>query len=513
MAYYAAVSAVRIQSWLARTPELRLVRGASVALTNATARASFSRRLQPSAQVEADPDTADVGGVCVLSSDADSSDDIDAAVENVRRGLQSELPGVEWVAWRTEADSYAAAYDMAQGKSGAAADVGIRRWPAALPLTLDLPVAAACERCAHEIAVKKVPWPEGAVGLGPECVRRYDAGELAKKDDPEFDRFKDFEALAKVGKQGNTIGRRDAANHLATVCADGNCVGDFFSAVARLRTPDLQKKLSSALNEAATKATEQAAKAKRASDGADITIAMTQFVGGDDIFASVAAPFAWEYVETLGRVFEETFRNRVTEALLGAEAEAAAAQVKKSHEEEINAAALVEVVRKRANEVSLGIGVAFAHYKHPIAETREAASGAEERAKASVRGKKGAVSWVDLTVEPAASTVMRGVPRHVTVEQLADDLHKTPALFKMPASARGVLTSLLRPKQGEGPDEIADGVRAWAKRVDQLDLLERYLPEEGSEHAAEMLDTLRDHLDRVRWWPAGARDASKGASE
>lgn len=63
MPYFAAVAAVRIQSWLSRTPKLRYVRGASVALSRATASAELAGSVVLPDGVAFDPDTNDVAGV------------------------------------------------------------------------------------------------------------------------------------------------------------------------------------------------------------------------------------------------------------------------------------------------------------------------------------------------------------------------------------------------------------------------------------------------------------------
>lgn len=470
--YFAAVAAVRIQSWLARTPDLRYVRGASEALTRETSREALARHHVLPSGVLSDPDTTDVAGVCVLRSD--DAGCIDQAIDLLVVHLQARLPGVEWTAWRAEAPSYVVAYDTVNGSNTAGGDVVW--WPRRLPVALHLPFAAACARCAHEIAVDEVPSPGGRAseGVGPDCTVRYDAGANSE--------FKDFDALAKVGAKGFATGRRDAANHLATICADGNRVGAFFTAVATMNDPAVQAALSNALDQAARGAAAEAAACGPNGD----TVAMTHFVGGDDIFASVAAPFAWQYVETLSRVFEAQFRDGVARAL-----------------EAGPSGDSTEAVRLAAAEVSLGIGVAFAHAKHPIADSREAALKAETHAKRATQGRAGAASWLDITVEPSVAAGSGTVPagRWVLTSELAAGLGSPHPVLVLDASPRKTLEALLRVRDGDTPAQLADAVRSWARRVDLLATLEPYLPDRGQDGEGHMVETLRHTVDRARWWP------------
>lgn len=483
MTHFAAVAAVRIQSWLARTHDLRYVRGASAALTTVTKGPALRDHHVLPAQVEVDPDTNEVAGVCVLRSQ--NADRLDRAVELVLDHYQAQLPGAEWTAWRTEAPSYVQAYQTAHGDG-----VGGRvHWWHRSPVTLDLPFAAACARCAHEMATAAVRTPDGKAteGVGPDCAVRHQAGANLE--------FKDFEALALVGASGVTVGRRDAANHLATVCADGNRVGAFFTAVASLGDAKRQTLLSNALDSALRAAAAEA----QACGPNGARVAMNHFVGGDDLFASVAAPFAWPYVETLSRVFQAQFAVAVEKAFVGAPDDDR-----------------TRAVRLAAEQVSLGVGVAFAHAKHPIAECRESALAAEQHAKAARRGAEGAASWVDLTVEPAVGPGAGRLPRGrwVSTARLTQDLSPpSPAILTMDASARATLVSLLREQPGDTPARITKAVREWATRVQRLDEVDSFLPDESSSDAAGQLDVLRHTVDRARWWPRQAGAPATPAPE
>lgn len=494
MAYVAAVAAVRIQSWIARTRELRYVRGASKALTQATSRAQIETRANLPAGVRIDTDTNDVAGVCVLRSTDRNA--LDLAVNTLLDHFQRQLPGVEWDAWRAQATSYVVAYDAVHGKGGrGAADV--KRWPRRLPLSLHLPFVEPCVGCAHELATTAVhvPGPKEAIpkleGIGPDCAVRHAAGAN--------DMFKDFDELAHQGRLGLTEGRRDAANHLATICADGNRVGDFFSAVAALKQPTIQAQLSNAIDNALRTAVAEA----EGCGPSGAVVAMRHFVGGDDVFASVAAPFAWKYVEILGRRFEEEFGKGVEQVFNS--------EPSNTELRELAASQSGRTVLEAAKAVSLGIGVAFANASHPIADCRESALAAEANAKRAMRGKVSAASWVDITVEPSVGLAGGTIPagRCVTIEQLGKDLAVDDPVLVMTPSARNLLVTLLRPRPKDTAFDIDRAVRAWATRVGRLEALRPFLPDKGDNDADARIELLRHTAERSRWWPKKEDEASE----
>lgn len=500
MPYFASVAAVRIQSWMARTPDLRFVRGASRALSAATARETsrtgmppLTQRVQLPAGVESDLDSSDIDGVCVLRSDDEAA--LDEAVDLLLNYLQRELPGVEWTAWRTEAPSYVVAYDAVHGTGQRAGD-NVRRWPRRLPLSLDLPFAEPCAKCSFELATSTVIKPGTKPGdnetdaIGPDCKIRHDAGA-----DQTFD---DFEQLARQGKHLMTIGRRNATNHLATICADGNRVGDFFTAVAALQQASLQAELSRAVDTAIRAAVEYAEGCgpENPVGPGTMPISIRHFVGGDDVFVSVCANYAWLYVERLGRRFKEEFAAKVESAFESAK------QANLAGASQLTRDSRAREVRVAAEQVSLAIGVAFANSSHPIGDCRESALAAEAFAKRATQGTSSAVSWLDITVEPSAGQGGARIPegRWVSIDDLTQDLAGRHPLT-MSGSARNVLVTLLRPRAGESAAEIAGAVREWATRVERLDVLQRYLPEEGAKDAEECINKLRHTVDRLRWWP------------
>ncbi|MFV0405946.1 MAG: hypothetical protein ACK5LN_03855 [Propioniciclava sp.] len=492
MTYFAAVAAVRIQTWLARTPDLRSVRGASIALTEETKQDTLRDAAVLPATVSFAPDTAEVAGVLVLT--ATDADQLDAAVELALDHLQSRLPGLEWSAWRAAEDTYVQAYQAF--RDDRLDEASLRVWPHRLPVDLHLPIAAACSRCASELATATVPRPgttDQTDPVGPDCLARYRKG---KNDD-----FQDFEELAKVGAHGNTVGRRDAANHLATICADGNQVGAFFDAVAAVGDPTLQQGLSSALDIAMREAADQAARCGPEGQ----LVAMNHFVGGDDLFASVAAPFAWHYAETLSRVFEASFADAVARVLTAPTEAPEQAAVRQAAEAVRQAA---EKVCQAAEKVSLGIGIAFAHAKYPLADARMSAQAAETLAKRATQGRQGAATWLDITVEPSASTGAGELAgRFVTTDQLTEELASPHPATTLTSSQRAMLTSILRAELATGSSASGQHVRTWATRVGLLQRLEPYLPDGKTTDPYSRLAALAHTVDRMRWWPSATTSA------
>lgn len=499
MSHYAAVAAVRIQSWIARTPELRYVRGASAALSVDTTTTVLQATVTLPPGVRFADDAPEIDGVCVV--EAPSVELADEAVENLLSHLSARLPGVEWTAWRVEAPSYVQAYARVHGSSNA----DVRVFPRRLPLSLDVPFLTPCTGCAHEAGVHSVHkrmepgQPAEQESIGPDCFRRHEAKVRSV--------FDDFDDLARVGALACTVGRRDAANHLATVCADGNRVGGFFEAVAKLGDVALQKRLSSALDQAihaAAYAAEQIGPpTSEAPQGTPVAI--THFVGGDDVFASVAAPFAWRYAAVLGTTFDSCFADQVAQSF---------------DESSDSEPELRQAVRDAAGQVSLGIGIAFANLAYPIADCRESALACERAAKRATRGREAAISWIDHTVEPPATTQPPPAGRFVTLEKLARQLGADAstsdseiAVLTMDSSPRATLVALLRQSDGDTPQKVIERVRAWGLRTDHLETFASLLPAPEDADATEQLEALRYLVDQARWWPSKmAASASASAT-
>ena len=500
---YVCIAAVRIQQWISRTPKLVLNRGASRALAEKTGPDRLMRLLvhRPLAGgVRLADDAPDVDGVIVLRVDDPEPTTARAVAGWLRRAVADELPGVEWKAWAHQAASYAVAK--------VAADRGLTshgEWHFP-PIELDVPFANACGGCRHEYAVEttKLPGENKDVLLGSDCLDRLaSSARLANAT-----RGMTFDDLARTGGVASeeavpqTVGRRAANNHLATIAADGNRVGAVFEHLARMpSSPFAHQRGETTVQAALSALLELATRDAVANAGcvgdpkARYPSAIVHFVGGDDVLASVGARFAWEYVTALLTKFDEVFKSglaALVEAAKGAGA--------------LNDAEADEVT-KLGEGVSLGVGIAFANRTHPFADCADMAHRALSQAKASGRGAA-AVSWVDLTVE---ASVPAG--RFAWPDQLGHDLPTA----RMTSSARTTLEAILRdrwpaslsaPNSDHDVDQLAalrGDVERWCARTDNAEVLSGRREPAGAEQLADALIGLRSDLDRARWWPKQGR--------
>lgn len=494
MTTYLAVSAVRIQSWLIRTPKLRLMRGASAALSAETSTSTITRLLTSqgwSDTVTVVDDAGDVDGVVALTVAPPMSPDVVAL--RLLRELSSRLPGVDWEAWWADAGSYTEAYGMFQ--NGAATRLPPR--PAA---QLEATLAPTCRECRAESAA-----PGG--GLGADCAAREAAATARERTVTQTDTAvprdddacpppgrppRDFDELARVGglpAVSRAVGRRESSNHLATVVADGNRVGDIFDHLRELNDDTVNRLAVRALSTATRTAVCRALTLIAPTSG--VQSGIIHFVGGDDVFVSVPAREAWRFVAYLGREFDHEMRGALRQIAKDA----------KLPEEQ-------ESILENLPAPSLGIGLVFADSRHPIADTHALATAALRQAKQATRGLAGAVVWADLTTEPHPP---RDRVARLTelLEDLEPDRTRTAEaavrldLMLMPPSARASLSSVLAAAwgpNGEGAATAAALATQWARRTGRT--LVPGLDSRDPGVAAEAATLTRDLLSRARWWPA-----------
>ncbi len=481
MTVYLCAYATRIQTWLARTPKLKLVRGASQALRVETGIPAVQAWLDLNphlAAVTICQDAGDVDGVVVLAA-ADAAD-ADAAALPLLRLLHEKLPGLPWAAWLHESDGYLRSFHAAE-----VGDPSVKRF-SLLASTQEFGLARSCESCRAETALggSVHPHPEGPEG--PDCrARRAQATPDSTWDAIPGKWPDDFDDLAREGGLAATsetapspkgaVGRRDSRNHLATIIADGNRIGSFFSHLAEADPPQqgLRRDAVAILDEAIHEAVEIAAQASGSTD-ATTKVAIPHYVGGDDVLVSVPASVAWRFAATLASEFEARFRAGLTRSLL--------------HNGEVSDQLLDEI-----GEVSLGIGMVFAHQSHPFSDSQSLAHHAMKEAKRSQHGRAGAVGWVDLTAGDSRTDV-HVVTAHQIATELADSSTE-PATFALPPSARQQLAMIVRdapPVDGRSnKGVIADKLTDWSKRTNRS---------AGAD--AEHLPAV---LSRARWWPTTQR--------
>lgn len=459
MSYYASIGGVRIQTWIARSAsKLSLVRGASILLSTQTANTEVESWLKSyrHVTVEVAAEAGDVDGVVVLK--ASDRKTLRAAAEGLIVHLEAAIPGLQWEGWVGEGETYLDAYARHGG-----APPSIRSMPT-LP---ELGLVQTCGFCSAESATGPLTiGDEKGVG-GRSCIARKKARDGQNRaaqrgwlwEDIPGDWANTFEDLARMGGRGPdvqlAVGRKDSRSHLATVAADGNGIGALFRSISELGLDELRREAVQLLNEATTAAVSAAAQACGTSPSVKVVI--PHYVGGDDVFASVAAPAIWTFAVNLGRRFEK-LREQLKQ--------------------------LVPVDRNGADDLvtaierlGLGIGVALAGRSVPISTTSEAAHSALGAAKAATRGGESAIGWVDLT---AAADVIHTV----TIEDVEKELGNLNPVFRLPASARASLAALVRSQ----PIDSVAAVDRWSQRT-------------GNPIPSGIVPALPATLSRARWWP------------
>lgn len=499
MTAYVGIGAARIQTWLLRTPNLAGMRGASKALSAATANAQVKEWLHNRldlGSVGLVDEAGDVDGVVVVQTDLKNAD---VVVRQILTHLSGELPGLEWEAWWCDASSYLDAYALANRD-----DERVERltW---LPATQDVPVLRSCE-CRHEpsgaqpltwpgketrfsgadCAVRHAHHPRSVAGLGggktPESASLWSAIPGTPPDD--------LTDLARRGGVGGSAalahGRKDSRNHTATVVADGNAMGRLFELIADgSKITDLggfRSLAVAALNTAAADAVLAGARRitpvlggePREGHPEPVMAVIPHFVGGDDIFVSVPAPLAWEFVATLALAFGEL-----------------QATLDRALKDLSNSGVQLPSLEEAVKGVSLGVGLCFSHASHPIAETHAAAERAMQAAKKAGAGASSVIGWTDLTEGPVTVIDSAGPKerRVISLDVVVDQLQPTrlPDVFSLTPSARAMLASILRDVEPAIRERKVDH---WASRVGWV----RTSP----------IEELPALLSRARWWP-GAR--------
>lgn len=511
MTTYATVSAVHIQDWLTRTPQLQLLRGASLALKHETSRKRVTERFPALRWCE---QAGDVDGV--ISVEVDDASEAPGWVSSIIDHLQNRLPALEVEAWWTQADDYVSAYDrMLRDNDQGQVDPGVHRLMS-LPALADLPILESCHGCRLEPvdatgpAVRLGGDEDDEMRLGLDCRARYQfrqradmASLLGLPDSAAL--APDFETLASTGA-GIAGGRRARAdNHLATVTADGNGIGDLMRRLARpggdvsRHGCDALASVRSDVIDLLDKATRQAvAEANYAiSDSGTIAPSLPHFVGGDDVFVTVAAPRVWEFVVALASSFEMAFRNPLLERV--------AALAASDEMGDIDRAAL-DSIAHALERVSLGVGVTIAHASHPLVETRAHAFGRMKEAKRGVRGRAAAVSWIDVSYEEPSTP-----SRCLRVDTLSGWLAPggAPPIMLLTPSARATLGNMLRGRGSDDDRACYGRVTAWVKRTardGRASLALRPGEELTATGCAEQLALLADQVSLARWWPTAGRD-------
>lgn len=502
--HYVVVAAKRIQPWIARTPLLRLVRGASNALHLETTKAKIDDALMVELTAlgagVVEKENAVDGVVVLCVSPPENSA---AVAELVVNHLASVLPGLDWTAWWATASTYVEAQDQAKffDPTIAMGDVS------------ENPVVKACETCRQEPGLKTEKFPDSSNStaqvrwvdrfIGLDCATRYEHNETRGDwDDVSGEWPKNFEELAqrgglstRSGVQPQAIGRRDSRNHLATISADGNRMGEFFRTVSEAGPSFAEfRQTASVLLDDHLKQEVRAAAASVSRD-ADVKAVLAHFIGGDDILASVAAPHAWEFARALVCGF-----GNIREALTS--------EIEKVTPQSDRDVAAQDAITTAIADVSLGVGMVFSHTSHPFRHCQQVAHAAMGEAK--LRGgaelrrtilggdphapREGScVAWVDLTegTLPSQEQVL-------ALHEMADRLDAPASgVLALPPSARHQLAAILA---STSVGERQTAVDLWWKRTraNRADLVANPSQAKITLEPAGQLPAL---LSLARWWP------------
>lgn len=184
--------------------------------------------------------------------------------------------------------------------------------------SVHLPYLQPCSSCARDLAAERIPVGGGEhEDLCRICARRR--GERDRFKDAFLDRVKraggdggvTLGALADLPDDANQVGRLDGRARVAYLLADGNGFGRYFGEAARDPDPevypDLSRTVSAAGAEALAAAT--ASLTARIPPLADGTVPVLPLItGGDDIFALLPAPWAFDFAREFAAAFVARMR-------------------------------------------------------------------------------------------------------------------------------------------------------------------------------------------------------------
>lgn len=446
MPVFVDVSAVRIQRYLARWPNLVGRRGASALLAELTDPDNLPPAI--AALAEANPDAADADGK--LSLRLVPGADPELVARRLLEHLSSAAPAAEFQATWAEGPDYATAYHHLHHEDRP------ERHLVTVPPVSTCPLARPCDACQTDPAVTTIDAGPGRRRVCLDCRARAEAGarragrtprtplveERLRSTCGEPELAPDFQTLAAQAPADTK------ANHLATVFIDGNRIGETFDTLPADRRAGASRALAESTFEALATATNAVQKAA----GARRLPVVPHVLGGDDVLVSVPAPWSWLFVRSFLAHFETRTRDGI-----GAGA-----------------------------PVTAGAGVFIAHHRHPFPRCVDATERLLRTAKRATAGRASAVAWVDHTADGEEPPPGR---RPWTLEDLERRSGLLDELAATPAAGRAALLRAL-----DADDDRLAGARArrQAERV-ALPVATRLLDDGGPQ-------VLRDAIDLVRWW-------------
>jgi len=468
MPTYLDAAVVRIQPYLARTPELSLRRGASWMIVKATGKNAVEAWIRDNGLGEVSPhdEAGHADGVVNLTVPEGTAEH---HARQLLLHLRKEIPGAHLQAGWGQADSY---LEFRNGQSRE--DQGLR----ALPLVADFPLAETCGSCRTDpgdpASKMCTDCRARAAAGGHRRARPAPTGSQAPDDAPDAlgtermvidavghalgRRLRPVGDMSELASLGDESGNR---NHVATIALDGNGMGSFFAALAGQPDATLKQQISPEISAATRSALISAAQAiTRESDRCLPVI--PHVLGGDDVVVSAVADRAWP--------FTRAFLTRFAEAL-----DAAAGRLE-----------LPGPLRQRLPSMSAGL--VFAHAKFPYARAVQLADAVLHRAKKDTRGAESAIGWLDVTADGEAQPDWRTTQTLGGLQQQAEAI---AALAAIPRSGRQALARLL----ARGTDEESCAAALyWARRNGH--------PVVASLLGQASVTDVRNLVALTRWWRA-----------
>ena len=468
MPTYLDAAVVRIQPYLARTPELSLRRGASWMITEVTSADSVDAWIRDNGLggVGRNLEAGHADGVVTLTVPDGSAKDHAA---RLLQHLRNAVPGADLQAGWGKADTYV------EFRTGQLRD---DHRLAALPSVADFPLAETCGSCRMDPGDKATRMcadcgARSAVA-GHRRARPGTSSDRAAGDAPDAlgterlvidavstalgRRLRVVGDMAQLAALGDESGNR---NHVATVALDGNGMGGFFAALAGEADTGLKQLISPEISTATRTALIAAALAVTWESDQYLPV-IPHVLGGDDVVVSVTADRAWQFT----RLFLGEFATAM---------DAAARRLE-----------LADTLRERLPSMSAGL--VFAHAKFPYARAVRLADGALRGAKRDTRGSEPAAGWLDVTVDGEAPPPWR---RTQTLAALRERADLITALAGITPSGRQALARLLARGTAE---ESRAAAMSWARR-------------NGHIVVTSLLDQtsvteVRNLVALTRWWRA-----------
>jgi hypothetical protein len=466
MPTYLDAAVVRIQPYLARTPELRLRRGASGLITRASSQASVDAWIQSAGVSGVAPNTeaGHADGVITLTVPDGQGP---AVAKRLMLHLRSEIPAADLQASWGEAPTYVE-FRRAELQPG---NVLL-----GLPPTADFPLARTCGSCRVDPSAQ-------ADGMCADCIARdtsagrrgtHPSSSRSGAEDAERDALgteraildavnlrtgldlRPVQDMNDLARLGDTDGNR---NHVATVALDGNGMGGFFAALARQGDTGLKQRISPEISAATRSALVNAAASILRDEDRRLPV-VPHVLGGDDVVVSVTADRAWPFTSA----FLAGFSDELTAAA--------------------NRLSFPDEVTRQLPTMSAG--VIFANASFPYARAVRLAEDALRQAKRDTGGAEAAAAWLDVTVDGEQPPPWR---RTLTLAALDGRVADLTALAAIPSSGRQSLARLLAARSDE--EARAAGL-VWARRNGQTVVT-------GLLNQSTVTE-LRNLVALTRWW-------------